>query len=148
MKRLLSVFVIAALMLFVVSCNDSGGGGGVNPSTPTVSSYLVVEGGNYVNSALPESTTEEEPHVAMNNTVIPGGSLYATVAYSVEASKILVGVEGTNGHYEIVPENRGMNEITYDFIMVINQELTDNTFFITVGILRFRISQYDILLYH
>lgn len=132
-KVLFPLFAIVAIMLIVVSCKDKDNNS-VKPNTPTVEKYFSVAGADYVASALPETTAEVEPQVAMNNVAIPGGSSYVTVAYPVEASKILIGAEGAKGHYEIAPENRGTNEIIYDFIIVMNQELTDDLLMITIGV--------------
>lgn len=135
MKKFLFPFLaIAAFMLIIVGCKDKSNNN-VKPNTPSVQSYFNVSGANYVATKLPEPTTDTEPHVDMNNTVIPGGTNYVSVVYPVEAAKILVGVEGAEGHYEIVPENRGINDIIYEFIIVMSQEITDDLLMITIGII-------------
>ena len=133
-KVLFPLFAIVAIMLIVVSCKDKDNNNNVTPNTPTVESYFNVPGGNYVATSLPDPTTEEEPHVDMNPVAIPGGSSYVSVAYSTEASKILVGAEGAKGHYEIAPDNRGTNDIIYDFVMVMSQQLSGDLLIITIGV--------------
>ena len=128
------LLTIAALVLGFVTCKKDSSSGG-NPTAKTVNSYFNVAGGDYVASALPESTIEDEPYVSMNNVVIPGGTNYVSVAYPTELAKVLVGMEGANGHFEIAPENRGTNEIVYDFIIVMNQELSDDLLMITIGVI-------------
>lgn len=133
-KALFPLF--AAFLLIAVSCkDDSSSGGGINPNTPTTKNYFAIEGANYNASALPTPTGGDAPYVEMNNTVIPGGSNYVTVTSLVEAAKIFIGVDGMRGYYELVPNNRGVNEIVYDFVMVMNQELTGDSFVVSIGIL-------------
>ena len=132
-KNLLAFLVIAALALGFVTCKKDSSGGG-DPTAKAVNSYFNVAGGTYVASALPEATTEDEPHVSMNNIAIPGGTNYVSVAYSTDLDKILVGMEGARGHFEIAPDKRGTNEIIYDFIIVMNQEISDDILMITIGV--------------
>lgn len=134
-KALLPLLTVAAFLLITFACKkDSNSGGGVNPNTPTINNYFTVEGASYSVTNLPASTGGDAPTVEMNNTVIPGGSNYVTVSSMVEAAKILIGVDGVRGHFEMVPDNRGMNEIVYDFVMIMNQNLEGDTFNITIGI--------------
>lgn len=134
-KVLLPLLAIATVVLITFGCKkDSSSGGGVNPNAPTIKNYFTVEGASYSMNNLPTSTIEMTPYVEMNNTVIPGGSNYVTVSSMVEAAKILIGVDGVRGHFEMVPNNRGMNEIVYDFVMIMNQNLEGDSFTITIGI--------------
>ena len=134
-KVLFPLLTVAAFLLITFACKkDSNSGGGVNPNTPTINNYFTVEGASYSVTNLPASTGGDAPTVEMNNTVIPGGSNYVTVSSTVEAAKILIGVDGVRGHFEMVPNNRGMNEIVYDFVMIMNQNLEGDTFNITIGI--------------
>ncbi|MBP5644030.1 MAG: hypothetical protein J6X10_07385 [Bacteroidales bacterium] len=133
MKKVL-LLLTAALMLVAVGCKKDKSSSSSNSST--VKKYFEVQGADYKATALPSSTSEEEPLVEMGGqTVIPGGTKYVTVTYPVEASKILIGVEGKSGHYEVDADQRLSKEYSYDFIMVVNQTLTDDSFTIIVGIL-------------
>lgn len=132
-KKLL-LLLTAALLLVVVSCKKDSGGG--SSASPTVKKYFEVQNAEFSSSNLPSSTSDVEPYVEMGgNVVIPGGTKYVTVASPVEASKILVGVKGKKGHYEVATDQSLSKDIIYDFIMVVNQQLTEDTFTIIVGIL-------------
>lgn len=122
-------------MLVAVGCKKDKSSSS-SSSTPTVKKYFEVEGADYKSEALPTSTSEFVPLAEMGGqTVIPGGSKYVTVTYPVEASKLLIGVEGKDGHYEVATDQNLSKEYTYDFIMVVNQTLTDENFTIVVGVL-------------
>ena len=133
-KVLFSLMTIMAILLIVFSCKNDGGGS-VIPTTNTVKNYFNVEGANYVGDNLPAPTIGEAPTVSMNYNVIPGGSNYVTVSSMYEAAKILVGIEGTKGYYEMVPDNRSVNEIVYDMVLVMSQELEEGSFNISIGII-------------
>lgn len=123
-------------MLMTVGCKKKDSSSSSSSSTPTVKKYFEIQGAEYKSEALPTSTAEFSPVAEMGGqTVIPGGTKYVTVSYPVEASKILIGVEGKEGHYEVATDQRFDKEYVYDFIMVVNQTLTDELFTIVVGIL-------------
>lgn len=135
-KVFFPLLTIAAFLLIAVSCKDnSSSGGTVTPDVPTVSDYFSIEGANYNNNVLPAPTGGDAPYVELNNTVIPGGSNYVIVESMVEAAKILIGINGVQGYYEMVPTDKGTNEIVYDFIMVMNQNLDGGSFGISIGII-------------
>ena len=133
-KRLLSFLAIFALVLGLVSCKDKNNGGST-PSSNSTKKYFTVEGAAYVSSSFPKATSDVELDVNMNSTALAGGSAYATVASPVPADKILVGVSGVSGYYEIDPELRSDKEILYDLILVFNQSLNVEEFVVTIAIL-------------
>ena len=133
-KRLLSFLAIFALVLGLVSCKDKNNGGST-PSSNNTKKYFTVEGAAYVSSSFPKATSDVELDVNMNSTALAGGSAYATVASPVPADKILVGVSGVSGYYEIDPELRSDKEILYDLILVFNQSLNVEEFVVTIAIL-------------
>lgn len=135
-KRLLSLLAIAALVMGLVACKDKKSSSSTS-STSGTKKYFKIEGANYVSSSFPQSTSDVELDVNMNSSVLAGGSNYVTVSSPVAAQKVLVGVSGVSGYYEVPTEVRGYdkNRIEYDFIMIINQNLTADEFTVTVAIL-------------
>ena len=138
-KVLLPLFAIIAVLMVVVACskkNDS------SSSTPTqdntlTKEYFAITDATYVAKAFPESNSDTEIVVNMNNNVISGGSNYITVESPVEAKKIFVGLDGEDGYYEVIPEARAIRDdiYTYDIIMIIDQELTETTFTVVMAIM-------------
>ena len=133
-RKVLSLLAILALIMGLVSCKDKSSGGST-PSSNGTKKYFTVEGAHYVSSSFPSSTSDVELDVNMNTTALAGGSAYATIASPVAAEKILVGVSGVSGYYEIAPESRSDREILYDLILVFNQSLTEDQFTVTIAIL-------------
>lgn len=132
-KKLLSLLAVAVLVMGLVSCKDKKSSS--SSSNSGTKKYFTVEGANYVSSSFPESTSDVELDVNMNHSALAGGSAYATIASPVAAEKILVGVEGVSGYYEIDPELRSNKEIIYDLILVFNQSLNVDDFVVTIAIL-------------
>ena len=134
-RKLLSLLAIAVLVMGLVACKDKKSSSST-PSTNTTQKYFKVEGANYVSSSFPQSTSDVEVVAAMNPAVLAGGSDYVTVESPVPAEKVLVGVGGVKGYYEVPTEVRGAkgNRFLYDFIMVVSQNLTQEEFTVTVAI--------------
>ena len=140
-RKLLSLLAIAALVMGLVACKDKKSSSSNNNVTPTpapqaTESYFSIEGAAYVEESFPQSTSEVEIIAAMNPAAIPGSANLVEVTSPVAAEKILVGVGGSNGYYEVQPHQVGSDkEIIYDFVMINSQLLSDNEFTVVVAVL-------------
>lgn len=119
--------LIAATMLFVACGKDK---------EATIGKFFSIENATLVADDMPEATSNQTIDVVMNHNAIPGGSSYITVAAETVAKKILVGMKGQVGYYELVPSNNRDNE--YSFVMLIDQDIAlgegQNTFNVQVAI--------------
>lgn len=131
--RLLSLLAVVAIAFGFIGCNEAGGGDGIDPNIPTVKKFFEITGAQYVAQNLPQSTLEYVPMVEMNSTVIPGGSNYIKVESILEAAKILIGVDGLIGYFEMTPDKMS-KEFVYDLVMVVSQNLEDDNFSVVIGI--------------
>lgn len=104
--------LIAATMLFVACGKDK---------VATIGKFFNVENATLVSENMPEATSNQTITVAMNQSAIPGGSSYVTVASEVRARKILVGMKDQVGYYELTPSNNRGNE--YSFILLVDQNI-------------------------
>lgn len=136
-KVLFPVFAIVAALIIFVACSKSDSKKDDVPSMPEhPTDYgFSVQDATFVAETLPESTLEFAPEVSMNHNYISGGANYVTVKSEVEASKIIVAHSGKEGYYEVPATNFLTKDIVYDFIMVFDQEFTDNSLNVTVAII-------------
>lgn len=116
-----------ASMLFVACGKDE---------EATIKNFFSVTDATLVNEEMPEATSDEAIVVSMNESVIPGGSSYISVYSDVAARKILVGMVGETGYYELVPSSTRGYE--YSFVLMVEQDITlgddSNTFNVQVAI--------------
>ena len=99
-------------MLFVACGKDK---------VPTIGNYFIVGNATLIPNNMPVGTSPQTIQVNMNETAIPGGSSYVSVVSEVPARKVLVGMKGQVGYYEVVPSNKDDN--AYSFIMTIDQHI-------------------------
>jgi len=103
----------------------------------SVKDYLSVDGAAYVSGSFPEASTgdalPEVMDVTGNSSVIQGGSNPIAVYASVPASKILVGVQGSNGYYEYVESSKS-TAIIYTLSLVLSTNIPGDQFVIIVAI--------------
>ena len=104
--------LVAASMLFVACGKDK---------EATINKFFRVDNATLVSEDMPEATSNQTITVAMNQSAIPGGSSYVTVASEVRARKILVGMKDQVGYYELTPSNNRGNE--YSFILLVDQNI-------------------------
>lgn len=106
--------LIVSATLLMVSCGKT--------KEATVQKFFSVEHATLVAENMPSATLDEPIAVVMNHNVITGGSSAVTITAERMAKKILVGMKGQTGYYELVPNsNRGY---VYSFIMMIDQNIT------------------------
>ena len=135
-RKLLTLLAVMAVAIDMVSCSDKKNNNTVNPTTKTTENYFSINGADYIASSFPTTTSDVEVVAVMNPTVVPGTSDYVTVATPVAAEKVLVGVKGAKGYYEVEPSLATVSkEYIYDFIMIANQSLTETEFVVTIAIL-------------
>ncbi len=119
--------LVMASMLFVACGKDE---------EATIKSFFNVTNATLVNEDMPEATSDEAIVVSMNERVIPGGSSYITLTSDVAARKILVGMAGESGYYELVPSSTRGYE--YSFVLMVEQDISlgedSNTFNVKVAI--------------
>lgn len=106
------VVLIAATMLFVACGKDK---------EATIGKFFNVEDATLVSENMPEATSNQTIEVSMNETAIPGGSSYVSVMSEVPARKILVGMKGQIGYYEVLPSKIRGNE--YSFVLMVAQDI-------------------------
>ena len=106
------VVLVAASMLFVACGKDK---------EATINKFFKVDNATLVSEDMPEATSNQTIEVVMNQSAIPGGSSYVTVASEVPARKILVGMKDQVGYYELVPSSNRGNE--YSFILLVDQNI-------------------------
>ena len=104
--------LVAATMLFVACGKDK---------EATIGKFFNVKDAVLVSDDMPEATSNQTIEVVMNQNAIPGGSSYVSVASEVPARKILVGMKGQRGYYEVTPSNNRGNE--YSFILLVEQNI-------------------------
>lgn len=104
--------LLAASMLFVACGKDK---------EATINKFFSVQNATLVSEDMPEANSNQTINVTMNESVIPGGSSYVTLASEVPARKILVGMKDQRGYYEIVPSNNRENN--YSFVLLVNQDI-------------------------
>lgn len=137
-KVLFPVFAIVAALIIFVACSKSDSSSSTPEEDNTITKeYFEVTDATYVPQAFPEATSDRTIEVSMNNNVISGGSNYVTVTSEVPARKIYVGLDGEDGYYEFIPETADTKDggYTYEVIMIIDQELTDDDFTVIIAIL-------------
>lgn len=119
--------LVAATMLFVACGKDK---------EATIVKFFNVENATLVSEEMPEATSDQTIEVSMNGTAIPGGSSYVSIASEVPARKILVGMKGQTGYYELLPSAIRGNE--YSFVLMVAQNITlgeeETTFNVQVAI--------------
>ncbi len=119
--------LVAASMLFVACGKDK---------EATINKFFKVENATLVADNMPEANSNQTIEVSMNENAIPGGSSYVSIVSDVPARKVLVGMKGQRGYYEVTPSsNRGNN---YSFVLLVNQDIAlgedENTFNVQVAI--------------
>ena len=104
--------MLIAFSLLFLSCKKE------KEVTPTVNNYFSVESATLIHKNMPEPTMDEKITVAMNGTVIPGGSSIVSILSQKAAQKIFVGMKGQDGYYEVLPSTQG-----FAFLMMFNQDV-------------------------
>lgn len=112
------VLVLVALSVVFVSCKKDEKD---NKVAVTIDKYFQVIGGTLVEEEFPEAATDVNINVAMNGSVLPGGTSLVHVNAPVTAQKILVGILGQGGYYKVNAEDA--RSMTYDFTMVVQQNI-------------------------
>ena len=119
--------LVAATMLFVACGKDK---------EATIGKFFNVKDAVLVSDEMPEATSNQTIEVSMNETAIPGGSSYVSIMSEVPARKILVGMKGQRGYYEVVPSNNRDN--VYSFVLMVEQDIAlgegETTFNVQVAI--------------
>ena len=119
--------LVAATMLFVACGKDK---------EATIGKFFNVKDAVLVSEEMPEATSNQTIEVVMNQSAIPGGSSYVSVASEAPARKILVGMKGQRGYYEVTPRNDRGNE--YSFVLLVDQNIAlgedETTFNVQVAI--------------
>lgn len=131
MKKL-SIFLGSLLVIVAILV----GGCGKNKET-TIQNYIKIANAVLNTDDMPNASSDEAINVQMGNNVIPGGSSYVNVISPVAAQKVLVGVKGQTGYYEI-PATSENRDFLYNFVMIVNQKIDlgeSNTFCLQVAIL-------------
>ena len=116
MKKLtltLGCFIALAAVCFVGCKKDK---------EVTIKKYFEVQNANLVAEKFPSSTSNETIEVYMNSGVLPGGSSIVNVEALTDIQKVLVGVPGEIGYYEVAV---GRSSDMY-FTMIINQKLEED----------------------
>ena len=119
--------LMAATMLFVACGKDK---------EATINKFFGVKDAVLVSEEMPEATSDQTIEVTMNETAIPGGSSYVSVVSEVPARKILVGMKGQRGYYEVAPSSERGN--VYSFVLMVEQGIAlgeeENAFNVQVAI--------------
>lgn len=119
--------LVAATMLFVACGKDK---------EATIGKFFNVKDAVLVSEEMPEATSNQTIDVVMNQSAIPGGSSYVSVSSERPARKILVGMRGQRGYYEVTPRNDRENE--YSFVLLVDQNIAlgedETTFNVQVAI--------------
>jgi len=129
MKRLSIMLgsLLVLVALFVNSC-------GKEEKTATIQKFITIEDAILVSDDMPTTTTDETIEVSMNQQVIPGGSSYVSLISETIAKKILVGIEGQTGYYEITPVKARSNEYSFVFMVEQDIELPENNTGFTIKV--------------
>lgn len=102
---------------------------------PTINNFFNIADAILVEKEMPEPTSDQTITVTMNENAIAGGSLFVTVFSEVAVQKILVGLKGQAGYYEVIPTQNPDN--SYSFILLIDQNIDlgeENSFNIQIAI--------------
>lgn len=98
----------------------------------SIKKFFEVQNGTLVAEKFPTTTSNVSIDVYMNSNVIPGGTSVGRVESPVEISKVLVGVPGETGYYEL-GNACGVCDVM-NFTLIINQKVTED-FDVEVAIL-------------
>lgn len=118
MKKIALLFgsiVLAASMVFVGCTPDDPEPEPEPTPTPvaTIGNFFTIDGAVLMQALMPSATTDETIEVSMNNKIIPGGSSIVSLLSEVPAHRILVGMKGEYGYYEINPQSNREDEYTF-----------------------------------
>lgn len=149
MKKLtliLSCLLVTAGMLFYACGKDDEDTDGGNEVETTIQNYIDVKDATLKGSDFPSASLDDQIEVIMDHNVIPGGSSIVRVISPIEAAKVIVGIEGQKGYYELPASTIG-KEFIYNFVMIVNQAIElgeDGVFHLKVALLdaRGNVTQY------
>ncbi|MDR0969366.1 MAG: hypothetical protein LBM67_02360 [Lentimicrobiaceae bacterium] len=97
--------------------------------------YFAIQGASFVDSNFPSPNSDITlDNVNINANALPGGSLPVSINFDGNISKIYVGVEGVNGHYEVTPSTAKKTANSYPLMINVSQNLTES-FTIQISIL-------------
>lgn len=116
--------LLLAVSMVFVSCKSDDPEPTPDPTVipeATINDFFTVEGANLIQAIMPTATSDEAIQVSMNENIIPGGSSWVTLVSEVAARKILVGLKGEVGYYELVPQVS--RDYEYNFTVMINQNI-------------------------
>ncbi|MCR5644855.1 MAG: hypothetical protein K6F96_00480 [Bacteroidales bacterium] len=118
MKRIAlfcGVILVAASIIFV-GCKKE-------QYEATIDKFFKIDNATLIQQDMPAPTSNQTIDVAINGSVIPGGSSYVTVASESVTKKILIGLVGQTGYWEYIPRESN-RDYSYSFIMYIDQNIT------------------------
>ena len=103
------------------------------PATELIDDYFTMPSATLQSGSFPTSTAAIPlSNFTANDVVLNGGSLYVSYTTDIGPHTILVGVEGVDGYYEIVPEQGEGNE--WHFVLVVSSGLDVTNFVIIIAI--------------
>lgn len=117
MKKITLFFgaiLVTATLLFVACGKDK-------EKDATINKFFRVENATLVSEQMPDANSDDVISVTMNQNVIPGGSSYVSVKSDDAARKILIGMKGQTGYYELTPSTK---DHWYSFVLLVEQNIT------------------------
>lgn len=132
-KTIFAILACLILAVVIISCSKKKDDSPSPAPTQQTKNYFSIANATYFTSALPATTSQEEPHVVMGDTVVPGSNHYVDVGTFADVQKIYVSVGGASGYYAVEPVLANKQNV-YEFVLEMAQSLKESYIDISVGI--------------